>query len=125
VQLWIDLLGALPEIATPALQARIPKRLPIYVIAGTSDPVGQNTKGLEQLLAAYCGAGLEHVAHRFYPEARHELFNETNRDEVTHDLIAWLDQLIDPLRGPHERVLDDVACNIPKMESHAVGIVRS
>jgi len=30
-------------------------------------------------------------AHRFYVDARHELFNETNRDEVTRDLIAWLD----------------------------------
>ena len=94
-QLWIDLLDALPEIADPRRQARIPKRLPIYVIAGTCDPVGQNTQGLEQLLAAYHRAGLERVTHRFYPGARHELFNETNRDEVTRDLIAWLDELFD------------------------------
>ena len=91
VQLWIDLLDALADIARPERQARIPKRLPIYVIAGSRDPVGENTKSLEQLLAAYRAAGLERVTHRFYDGARHEILNETNRDEVTRDLVAWLD----------------------------------
>jgi alpha-beta hydrolase superfamily lysophospholipase len=91
VQLWIDLLDALAAIADPALQARIPKRLPIFVIAGTRDPVSDKTKGLQQLLGAYHAAGLARVAHRFYPEARHELFNEVNRDEVTRDVTVWLD----------------------------------
>lgn len=94
VQLWIDMLDALAVIARPARQARIPKRLPIYVISGTRDSVGAGTKGPEQLLAAYRAAGLERVSHRFYPDARHELFNEINRDEVTRDLIAWLDGII-------------------------------
>jgi alpha-beta hydrolase superfamily lysophospholipase len=88
VQLWVDLLDGLAEIARPALQARIPKRLPIYVFSGSRDPVGGN---LKQLLAAYAAAGLERVTARIYPEGRHEMLNETNRDEVTRDLIAWLD----------------------------------
>jgi alpha-beta hydrolase superfamily lysophospholipase len=91
IQLWIDLLDALAEIASPLRQSHIPKGLPIHVIAGSRDPVGANTRSVDQLLAAYRRAGLERVTHRFYPEARHELFNETNRDEVTRDLIAWLD----------------------------------
>jgi alpha-beta hydrolase superfamily lysophospholipase len=94
VQLWIDLLDALPEIARPARQARIPKRLPIFIISGARDSVSADTKGLQQLLAAYRTAGLERVTHRFYPEARHELFNELNREEVTRDLVAWLDGVI-------------------------------
>ncbi len=93
VQLWIDLLDALGRIARPSHLARIPKSLPIYVIAGECDPVSARTRGLERLLAAYRRAGLARVTHRFYPGARHELFNETNRDEVTRDLIAWLDGL--------------------------------
>jgi len=92
VQLWIDLLSALYEIAKPARQARIPKQLPIYIIAGTRDPASANGKGLEQLLSAYHAAGLQRVACRFYPDARHELFNETNREEVTRELLAWLDE---------------------------------
>jgi alpha-beta hydrolase superfamily lysophospholipase len=94
VQLWIDLLDALPDITAPARQARIPKRLPIYVISGARDAVSENTKGVQQLLAAYRAAGLERVSHRFYPDCRHELFNEMNRDEVTRDLVAWMDGVI-------------------------------
>lgn len=91
VQLWIDLLDAWVAASRPAYRARIPKNLPIYVIAGTREPVSNNTKQLVPMLAAYRAAGLKNVQHHFYPEARHELFNETNRDEVTRDLIEWLD----------------------------------
>jgi alpha-beta hydrolase superfamily lysophospholipase len=100
VQLWIDLLDALPEIARPARQARIPKRLPIFIISGESDPVSEKGRGLERLLAAYRTAGLERVAHRFYPGARHELFHELNREEVTRDLVAWLDGVIGSRPAP-------------------------
>lgn len=94
VQLWIDLLDSLGDLASAARQAQIPKRLPIHVISGSRDPVGADTRGVQQLLAAWQVAGLERVTHHFYPEGRHELFNETNRDEVTRDLIAWLDGVV-------------------------------
>ena len=74
----------------------MPKAFPIHVIAGTRDPVGDYAKGVERLLAACTSAGLTRVTHRFYAGARHELVNETNRDEVTCDVIAWLDRLITP-----------------------------
>jgi alpha-beta hydrolase superfamily lysophospholipase len=64
------------------------------VIAGTRDPVGEHGEGVERLLADYFAARLECVTHRFYTDARHELFNETNREEVTSDLIGWLDDVI-------------------------------
>jgi alpha-beta hydrolase superfamily lysophospholipase len=94
VQLWIDLLDALGYVTSPARQAHIAKRLPIYVIAGSNDPVGGNGKSVRQLLDAYRKAGLQRVTHRFYDGARHELFNETNRDEVTRDLIRWMDGVV-------------------------------
>jgi alpha-beta hydrolase superfamily lysophospholipase len=46
---------------------------------------------IDQLLDAYRAAGLQRVTYKIYPDARHETLNETNRDEVTRDLIAWLD----------------------------------
>jgi alpha-beta hydrolase superfamily lysophospholipase len=89
--LWVDLLAALSEINTPERQSRVPKDLPVYIFAGSRDPVGENTQSLDQLIGAYRRAGLRSVTHRFYPGGRHEMLNETNRDEVTRDLIAWLD----------------------------------
>jgi len=84
----------LGDVTSAQRQACIPKQLPVYVIAGADDPVGGNTKGVQQLLDAYRAAGLAQVTHRFYDGARHELFNETNRDEVTRDLIQWLDGVV-------------------------------
>jgi alpha-beta hydrolase superfamily lysophospholipase len=89
--LWVDVLDALGAIASPESQARIPKTLPIYVFSGGEDPVSEKTKSLEQLLGAYRLAGIRDVSHRFYQGARHETLNETNRDEVTKDLVTWLD----------------------------------
>ncbi|MNF16485.1 hypothetical protein D3C80_2195230 [compost metagenome] len=37
-------------------------------------------------------AGLRKVEKQIYPDARHELFNETNRDEVIRNLIDWLER---------------------------------
>ena len=93
-ELWIDLLDALSEIAKPERQARIPKDLPVYVFCGAEDPVGENTKSVTQLLGAYRRAGLQSVTHRFYPGGRHEMVNETNREEVLVDVVAWLRQNI-------------------------------
>lgn len=91
VQLWIDLLDGWTRAASAESHRRIPKKLPIYFISGTHDPVSAGTRALNPLLAEWRAAGLN-VEHRFYPEARHELFNETNREEVTRDLVEWLEK---------------------------------
>jgi len=93
VQLWIDLLDGWTRASSPASCRSIPKKLPIYFISGTHDPVSAGTRALKPLLAEWRAAGLN-VEHRFYPEARHELFNETNREEVTRDLVEWLEKTL-------------------------------
>lgn len=90
-QLWVDVLDGTATISDPVAQARIPSDLPVYIFAGSEDPVGGKTRGLDQLISAYKAAGLTDVQHKFYPGGRHEMLNETNRDEVTRDVIAWLD----------------------------------
>jgi alpha-beta hydrolase superfamily lysophospholipase len=92
--LWIDILEAAPALRDPARLARIPRDLPLYVMAGTADPVNAGMTGLEHLLALYRAAGLRRVTTRFYEDARHEILNETNRHTVTADLLAWLDEVV-------------------------------
>jgi alpha-beta hydrolase superfamily lysophospholipase len=96
VQLFIDILGALPALSLPSRQAGIPKTLPIYIFRGSRDPVGNN---IDQLLSAYRAAGLQNVTYKLYPDGRHETLNEINRDEVTGDLIAWLDGVMASARN--------------------------
>ncbi len=90
-QLAIDLLDALPGLLAADRLARIRKDLPIYVFSGEKDPVGPNLQGLIDALKT---AGLTRITTRIYPGALHEVLNEINRDEVTRDLIAWLDGVV-------------------------------
>lgn len=89
-QLWWDVLGGMASMCKPQNLRRMPRALPIYVMAGACDPVNNKLAGIRKLQAAFEAAGLESVTCRVYPEARHELFNESNRNEITADLVAWL-----------------------------------
>jgi alpha-beta hydrolase superfamily lysophospholipase len=92
-QLAIDVLDALPRVTSPESLAAIRKDMPIYVFSGERDPVGANIKGL---IADLKAGGFTNLTTRIYPGARHETLNETNRDEVTRDLVAWLDGVAGP-----------------------------
>ncbi|AEA26578.1 alpha/beta fold hydrolase [Pseudonocardia dioxanivorans] len=78
--------AAAPRLATPS----VPAGFPLLVLAGTADPVNAGLTVLEPVVQRYRDAGAE-VTTRYYEEARHEVFNETNRDEVVADLVSWLD----------------------------------
>ncbi len=58
------------------------------------DPVGAND-GVMTLVSRYKDEfGINDVEHRIYPGAHHEILNETNRDEVHADLLAWLEERV-------------------------------
>lgn len=68
-----------------------PKDLPLHFISGTADPVGGKAgKGVVQTCRDYQHAGLQDVSYKLYDGARHELLNETNKDEVAQDIIEWI-----------------------------------
>jgi alpha-beta hydrolase superfamily lysophospholipase len=86
-----EFIKGMVNLFDPANEARIPKDLPVYVISGEMDPVGAND-GVMALVKRYRDdLGLADVSYRIYPGARHEILNETNRDEVHEYLVAWLD----------------------------------
>ncbi|MGZ4551106.1 MAG: alpha/beta fold hydrolase [Blastococcus sp.] len=76
--------------ATPDAVARLPEGLPVLLLSGERDPVGGEEAAQVNALAALLRDRGLPVEQHVYPDARHEVFNETNRDEVTADLIAWL-----------------------------------
>ncbi len=89
-QLWIDLLGGLVQISRPDNLKRIPADLPLYIFGGSDDPVGSFGKGLSTLADKLRKSGHAQVDLKLYPQGRHEMLNETNRDEVVADLLGWL-----------------------------------
>jgi len=69
-------------------------------MGGACAPVSEG-KRLESLAGALRKAGSQDLQLKIYPQARHELFNEINRDEVTADVVEWLDQALLRSRPPH------------------------
>lgn len=68
----------------------LPRRIPILIQGGAEDPLG-GARGMTKLAEAYrVRSGLDDVTLQIYPGARHEIYNETNRDEIIADLVAWL-----------------------------------
>lgn len=65
--------------------------LPVLFISGEMDPVGDFGKGVKKAVNAFYASGMENVECILYPEARHELTNELNREEVFQDVLEWLE----------------------------------
>lgn len=84
------LLETIAEVMEPGAIARIPTRVPVLLLTGDCDPVSENGAQVRELERRLRDAGLE-VTARYYAGARHEVLNETNRDEVHRDLVDWLD----------------------------------
>jgi alpha-beta hydrolase superfamily lysophospholipase len=81
------------ESMTPEAIARIPADLPILLMTGEADPASDMGDGVRELEKRMRDANLS-VEALWYPGARHEILNEINRDEVTADLLAWLDRVV-------------------------------
>ena len=88
--LWSDFLGGLFEIGSRHGLARIPAGLPILITGGGDDPVG-GEKGMTQLARQYMQTSHQRVKLKIYPEGRHEMLNEVNREEVTADWLDWIE----------------------------------
>ena len=88
-QLWCDLMQGFQQITPLRNLAHINADLPLLVIGGGNDPVSQG-KRLNDLANALRRAGNRQVEVKIYPQARHELLNESNRDEVILYIQNWL-----------------------------------
>jgi alpha-beta hydrolase superfamily lysophospholipase len=85
-----DLLAALAHIHRPESIEQIDRHLPIYIFGGSADPVGEMGASPTALVDAYRAIGVQDLEFVLYPNARHEPLNETNREEVTENLLAWI-----------------------------------
>lgn len=87
--LWRDLSKALFDVAADANIARITADLPILITGGAEDPVG-GERGMNTLASHYAQTGHSNLTVKIYPDSRHEMLNETNRDAVTADWLDWI-----------------------------------
>ncbi|MFX1391856.1 MAG: alpha/beta fold hydrolase [Promethearchaeota archaeon] len=89
-RLWLEFLYGFEKMYDPKNEAKIPKDLPVYFISGTECPIGNKTKYVQAIINRYKKNGIKDVTYKFYENARHEIFNEINKEEVYNDVINWL-----------------------------------
>ncbi len=77
-------------LADPERLRRIRAYLPVLLMAGDADPINRKLAGLRLLEQRWRDAGVRRIDTLYYAGGRHEMLNETNRDEVTADVIGWL-----------------------------------
>lgn len=87
--LWIDVMSALFKIGSDNELNRIPADLPILITGGSDDPVG-GEDSMTRLAVHYAQTGHQRLTMKIYPKGRHEMLNETNRDDVTGDWLDWI-----------------------------------
>ncbi|MDO5861453.1 MAG: alpha/beta hydrolase [Thermoplasmata archaeon] len=85
-----DLMTLIQKVIRRVDIEKVPKGLPIILLSGAADPVGESGKGVERAKAGMEKAGLS-PEMKLYEGARHEILNETNREEVYRDIGDWLE----------------------------------
>ena len=90
VNAYYHMLSGLQQVSKKESAFMIPKSLPVLLAAGSDDPVGNCGKGVRKIYERYKKAGIEDVTLRLYAGDRHELLNETDRQQVYVDLYEWM-----------------------------------
>lgn len=88
-----DLVKLLSEISDRDWAYSLPVDMPIMLMSGEEDPIGDYGKGVRKVYRRLVKAGMKNVSIRLYVDARHELINEINRQEVYEDILNWVGKI--------------------------------
>ncbi len=102
VQGMEDLISANIASNMPEWYSAVPKELPILLVSGAEDPVGDYGAGVKAVADGLKETGHEKVTLKLYPGCRHEVLNETNRQEIMEDLLQWIEGV--PVANTRETV---------------------
>ena len=89
------LFEAVNYSCSPENAALIPSKLPLFIVSGDQDPVGGLGKGVMQVYEMYKETGIQDLTYKLYDNDRHEILNETDKQVVFEDILAWMNVRID------------------------------
>ncbi len=87
---FVDLFTGLKKVNKIENIRSIPVMLPILLISGEKDPLGEDLKGVKRVIRSFKKAGIKNVEYKFYNGGRHEMLNELNKKEVFSDISGWI-----------------------------------
>ena len=91
---YCDMTGALCSIHKKSNMKKIDRDLPIFFLYGADDPVGSYGKTVKALADYYKKIGIKNVTLKEYPGDRHEILNETDKEQVEKDILDYLEAVI-------------------------------
>lgn len=86
------LFALVSRLYSPENLDAVPRELPVFMVSGDADPVGDYGKGVRRAYDSLVAAGLTDIRLKLYPGGRHELLNETNRSQVMQDICRWVEE---------------------------------
>lgn len=89
------LLAGISEKRGESWSARVPQSLPVLLIAGEDDPLGENGKGIREVYERLSDAELCELSMKLYPKGRHEILNDVMKHEVYADILEWIHRVSD------------------------------
>lgn len=91
---YYNMFTGISRLYDKSLLEKVPKDLPIFFVSGQDDPVGQFGKKVEEAAKSLKDLGCTNIDLKLYPNDRHEILNETDKQKVYEDLLNWLDSKI-------------------------------
>jgi len=92
---YYDLFDVLSRVSSPAWAESVDKELPIFIVFGKEDPVGDYGRGPLQVCEMLHAAGAQNVRYKVYHHSRHEILNDIEKDTVYADLYGWISGICD------------------------------
>jgi alpha-beta hydrolase superfamily lysophospholipase len=87
---WTEsFLAASARLADTDALSKIRSALPMYLLSGSEDPIGQQLQGIRTQIERYRQAGTRNISPDFYEGGRHEMLNELNRGQVRTNILVW------------------------------------
>ncbi len=87
---FAGLFGIIGKACSARAFEQAPKGLPLFIVSGEDDPVGDYGKGVKKVYKKYKKAGVKDVRLKLYPGARHEILNDTCSRQACSDVLAFL-----------------------------------
>lgn len=94
---YYDMFDLLARVSTRKWAESIDKDLPIFVVFGKNDPVGDYGRGSLKLCEMLYAAGLKNMRYRVYPQSRHEILCDIEKDRVYDGLYSWISGICDKM----------------------------
>ncbi|WP_138264059.1 alpha/beta hydrolase [[Clostridium] hylemonae] len=103
VSAYYQMFAGMKVLTKKANTEKINKDLPLLLVSGADDPVGDFGKGVKKVYGQLREAGIRDVSMKLYDGDRHEILNETDREQVYEDIYRWISEKIAKEKGGNEK----------------------